>query len=210
MGFFSRMVRKGTNVVKTGLKATSSISKVPFLGNALKAVPFVGTALSVANMASDVMGGFGGGGGGGGGGGMPALPTVARYSSGGMPALPGSAGSNPVVGQRGIFRNDPNVVEALKPFAISMHNLRTCYRSPQKGFVIRRDQNGDPFAIPKAMAVKYLGYKTHKKPPISVGDWEAVKRADRTVKKVRKVMTTMTRVDKAVGKGGKVKVKHHK
>jgi hypothetical protein len=140
---------------------------------------------------------------------MLALPQ-ARYAGGGLPALPGTGGSNPIVGSRSIFRNDPNVVEALKPFAISMHNLRTSYRSPQKGFVIRRDQNGDPFAIPKTMAIKYLGYKNHKKPPISVGDWEAVKRADRTVKKVRKVMTTMTRVDNAVGKGGKVKVKHHK
>lgn len=203
MGFFSRMVRKSTNVVKTGLKATSAISKIPVLGNVMKAVPFVGTALSVANMASDVMGGFGGGGGGGGGG-MPAMPT-ARYA-GGLPALPGTAGSNPVVGQRGVFRNDPNVVEALKPFAISQHNLRQYYRAPMKGFVVRRDQNGDAFAIPKSMAIKYLGYKSHKKPPISVGDWEAVKRADRTVKKVRKVMTTMTRVDKAVGKGGKIKV----
>jgi hypothetical protein len=206
MGFFGRMVRKSTNVIKTGAKLASSVSKIPVLGKVLGAVPFVGSALSIAGMASDVMGGFGGGGGNSGA--MPPMPMASMQGSygGGMPALPGSAGSNSIVGNRSIFRNDPNVVEALKPWAISAYNLRQYYRAPMKGYVIRRDQNGDPFAIPKHLAVKYLGYKNHKKPPISVGDWEAVKRADRTVKKVRKVMTTMTRVDKAVGKGGKIKV----
>lgn len=202
MGFFGRMVRKSTNVVKGGLKATSALSKIPVVGNALKAVPFVGTALSVGSMISDIAGM-----GGGGGGRMPAMP---QGFQGGFPALPGSAGAPPMVGDRSIFRDDPNVVEALKPWAIAQRNLRQYYRAPIKGYVIRRDSNGDPYAIPKHLAVKFLGYKTHKKPPISVGDWEAVKRADRTVKKVRKVMTTMTRVDKAVGKGGKIKVKGKK
>jgi len=198
MSFFGRMVRKSTNVVKSGLKATNVINKIPIVGKALKAVPFLGTALSVADIAGDMMGG------GGGGGGMPAMPQ------GAMPMLPGTAGSSPIVGSRSIFRDDPNVVEALKPWAIAQRNLRQYYRSPIKGYVIRRDSNGDPYAIPKHLAKKYLGYKQHKKPPISVGDWEAVKRADRTVKKVRKIMTTMTRVDKAVGKGGKVKIGHKK
>lgn len=202
MSFFGRMVRKSTNLVKQGVKVTGAVGKIPIVGNVLKAVPFVGTAMGAASLASDLMGGFGGGGGGGGGN-MPALP---QGFSGGMPALPGSPASSPIVGSRSIFRDDPNVVEALKPWAIAQRNLRQYYRSPIKGYVIRRDSAGDPYAIPKHLAIRYLGYKKHKKPPISIGDWEAVKRADRTVKKVRKIMTTMARVDKAVGKGGKVKI----
>lgn len=131
---------------------------------------------------------------------LPALPAA-----GGLPALPG-AGAPSIVGDRGWFQNDPNIVAALQPFAISKTNLRVGYRSPIKGYVIRYDSAGDPYAIPKSLARAYLGWKPSKKPPISVGDWEAVKRADRTVKKVRKIMTTMTRVDKAVGKGGKIKI----
>lgn len=196
MSLFGRLVRGATSVVKTGLKAASTVSNIPGVGAVLKAVPIVGTGLAAANAASSLLGAVSGG---NRSPGLPALPSN-------LPALPGTAGSPSVVGDRSIFRDDPNVVEALKPFAIAQRNLRQYYRAPIKGYVIRRDSAGDPYAIPKYLAVKYLGYKRHKKPPISVGDWEAVKRADKTVKKVRKIMTTMARVDKAVGKGGKVKI----
>jgi len=196
MSLFGRIVRGASSAVRGGVKALRTVSKIPVVGSVVKSVPFVGGALA----AADVVGSFNNRSPGQ----LPMLPTAAATS--GLPTLPGTAGSSPVVGQRGWFQNDPNIVAALQPFAISKANLRTSYRSPLKGFVIRYDSNGDAFAIPKALARKYLGWKPSKKPPISVGDWEAVKRADRTVKKVRKVMTTMTRVDKAVGKGGKVKV----
>lgn len=185
--------------VGKAVKAAGKVGNIPIVGNVLKAVPGVGTALSLAGAASGAYQLLGGG---GGGGGMPAMPQ----SFGSFPALPGSASAPAVVGSRGIFQNDPNIAKALEPWAISKTNLRTGYRSPVKGYVIVRDVNGDPYALPKFLAKKYAGYKESKKPPISVGDWEAVKRADRTIKSVRKMMTTMTRVDKAVS-NGKVKVK---
>jgi len=198
MSLFGKIARVASRTIRGGVKTLRSTTNIPVVGSILKATPLVGGALAAADFAGGLMGGTRSPGQ------LPMLPTAAATS--GLPTLPGTAGSNPVVGQRGWFQNDPNIVAALQPFAISKANLRQSYRSPIKGFVIRYDSNGDPFAIPKTMARKYLGWKPSKKPPISVGDWEAVKRADRTVKKVRKVMTTMTRVDKAVGKGGKVKV----
>lgn len=184
-------------VVRGGISALRTVTKIPGASNVVKAIPVVGTIASIGSVGYDIYKSAAGG-----GGGMPSLPPMAA----GLPALPGSAGAPAKMGERGWFQNDPNIVAALQPWAISKANLRTSYRSPVKGFVIRYDGNGDAFAIPKALAKAYLGWKPSKKPPISVGDWEAVKRADRTVKKVRRVMTTMARVDKAVGKGGKVKI----
>lgn len=185
-------------VIKGGLSAVKTVAKIPGASSLLKAVPVVGTAVSLGSLGYDLY--KAGTGGGGGGGGLPALP------SGNMPMLPGMANAPATMGNRTLFGNDPNIVEALRPFAISKGNLRVSYRSPSKGFVIRYDSNGDPFAIPKNIARQYLGWKPSKKPPISVSEWEGLKKADRTVKKVRRVVTTMTRVDKAIGKGGKVKI----
>lgn len=200
MGLFSAIgsIARGVGGAVAG--AGRAVNKIPGVG-VLKAVPGLGTALTVAGgiaSASSLLGG---------GTRSPGLPQLP--GGGGFPALPGG-GAPAVVGDRGIFQNDPNIVAALQPFAISKTNLRVGYRSPIKGYVIRYDSAGDPYAIPKQLARAYLGWKPSKKPPISVGDWEAVKRADRTVKKVRKIMTTMTRVDKAVGNGGKIKIKGRK
>lgn len=181
-------------VIRGGISAISTVARLPGVSTVAKALPVVGTVATVGGLAYDAYKGVSGM-----GGGMPALP-------GNMPMLPGMAGAPATMGNRGIFQNDPNIIQALQPFAISKANLRVSYRAPQKGFVIRYDGKGDPFAVPKNIARQYLGWKPSKKPPISVGDWEAVKRADRTVKKVKKIMTTMTRVDNHVGKGGKVKI----
>lgn len=158
---------------KLGHAAASSvrgINKVPLLGTALKAVPFVGTGLTVASAGMDL---FGGGGGYG--------PSTGM--GGGLPALPG-AGTR--MGERGVFQNDPNIVKALQPFAISKTNLRVMYRAP-KGFVIRRDEVGDPYGIPKALARKYLGWKPGRKPPISAGDWHQYQTAQHVEKKLLKL-----------------------
>lgn len=176
-------------------RQVAKVGNIPIVGNVAKAIPGLGTVVSLAGAgytAYDLVKGSGGGGG------MPTLPS----GFGGLPALPGQ-GAPPIVGDRGWFQNDPNIADALKPFAISMTNLRTVYRSPLKGYVVVRDVKGDPYALPKPMARKYAGWRPSKKPPISVGEWEAVKRADRTIKKVKKITATMTRVDKNI-KGGKV------
>ncbi len=127
---------------------------------------------------------------------MPSLP------SGGMPGLPAT------MGNRGIFRNDANVPAMLKEWTISKGDLKFYPRAP-KGFVICYDENGDPYAIPKKIAMMLKMWRPSKKPPISVGDWQAVKRADRTVTKMKKIFAVTTRVDNNIS-GGKVRVKRRK
>lgn len=191
---------------KLGRAAAKAVTPVAAIGRVAskvpgaRAIPVVGTgiaALSAVDMASRFIGG-------GGSAGLPALP-----SSAGLPALPGTAMADPRVGMRSIFRDDPNIVAALQPFAIPARELRTYHRAPLKGFVVRYDSAGDPYAIPKTLARKYLGWKPSKKPPISVGEWEAIKRADRASKKIKKAMTTVARVDKNI-RGGKVVVPKRK
>lgn len=190
MGLFSSALKLASKAGGALATAGRAVNKIPLI----KAVPVLGTAASVVGgiaTASSLLGG---------GQRSPGLPQLPGGA--GLPALPG-AGAPPIVGDRGIFQNDPNIIAALQPFAISKTNLRQYYRSPLKGYVIRRDSVGDPYAIPKSMARAYLGWKPSKKPIISVGDWQAVQRADRTVKKMRKVFRTMARVDKSIS-GGKV------
>lgn len=204
------------SLLRKGLKVASAVNKSP-LGNFARMVPGVGTVLGAAGVASSIYGVAKGAQsmlGGGGGGGMPALPSgglggmpVTGGAGYGLPALPGSANAPAIVGKRSVFRDDPNIANALKAWAISQRFLKTAVRSPIKGYVIVRDAVGDPYALPRSMAIKYAGYRPAKKPPISVGEYQALKKADRTVSKVRKIMTMVARVDKAVGKGGKVRIR---
>lgn len=200
---FGKLIRSASKAVGTVVKAASTVSKVPVLGQALKVVPGVGTALTLANVGMTGYNMLKGGSSGNTGfaGGMPALP-------GNMPALPGQ-GAPPIVGDRSILRDDPNIAEAIKPFAIAERNLRTAYRSPIKGYVVVRDSVGDPLAVPKWIAKAYFGWKPSRKPPISVGEWNAIKTADRASKKVKKAVATISRVESNI-KNGKVVVKKRK
>lgn len=191
IGALARLAGKGlSTLARGGVTATRAVANTPIVKSVAKQTGLGALAYGVGNAV------FGGGGSGG----LPALPAA-----GGFPALPGM-GAPGIVGDRGIFQNDPNIVAALQPFAISKANLRMSYRSPIKGYVIRYDSKGDPYAIPKSLARAYLGWKPAKKPPLSVGEWNSIKNADRATKKVRKIMTTVARVDKAVS-GGKVKIR---
>jgi len=198
---FGKLLRGASKAVSGGLKAVNAVNKIPIVGTALRAVPGVGTALSVASLGATAYNTFKGS-----SAGLPALPGG---GGGGLPALPGTAGSSSVVGDRSILRDDPNIAKALEPWAISARNLRTAYRAPIKGYVVVRDGNNDPYALPKQLARQYAGWRPSKKPPISVGEWEAVKRADRAAKKVRKAMTVIARVESGI-KGGKVVCKRKK
>jgi len=165
MGFFSAL----------GSVASGGLSVLRAAAPVLKSVPVVGTALTAASVglgAYDLIKG------GSSSGGLPALPG----GGGGLPALPGTG----VVGKRTIFGNDPNIIAALQPFAISKGNLRVSYRSPQKGFVVVHDQNGDAFALPKGLAKKYFGWKAAKKPLLSVRDTNAIKHAGAAIKKLQR------------------------
>lgn len=188
MGWLKSITTVARGAVSPVLSGARALNKIPGAGVALKAVPVVGNALALAGAASAVSSAFGGSKS------LPALP------GGGLPALPGtSAGALATMGSRGIFRNDANVADWVKPFAISKGDLRVQYRAP-KGFVVLHDSVGDPYAVPKQVA-RMLGWKPASKPPISVGDWNAVKKADRTVKKMKKIFAVTTRVDKQVTRG---------
>jgi len=146
-------------------------------------IPGVGTVLGGAALVSSF---FPGGGGNGGGGAMPPMPQ-------GMTGIGSPVPFDPMMGKRSIFRDDPNIIEGLKPWAIPTRGLRQFFRAP-KGFVIRRDSAGDAFGIPKFMAKKFLGYKEADKPPISVRDWNHLKGADRVIKKFREIEKRAMRI----------------
>lgn len=167
MGFFKALKKVGKAIVK------NPVSK--FAGAAL---PGVGLAVGAAQLA-DAAGLLGGS---SKKGGLPPLPGtgILPAMSGGVPEVTKS------MGDRSIFKNDPNVIEALKPFAISKGNLKAYYRAP-KGFVIMYDQVGDPYGIPRNIAKQYLGWKPSKKPPISVKDWEAFKRSNSVMNKLKAI-----------------------
>lgn len=195
-------------LAKGAIKGAAAVGKLPVVGGLLKAVPFAGAALTAADIASNFIGsGKSGGGNTGVAGGLPALPGM---GGGRMAAMPG-AGAPVIVGKRGVLRNDANVPDAIKAFTISKPDLRVAYRSPMKGYVVLHDQNGDAFAIPKPLARMYFHWKPHKKPPISVGEMESLKRAHRTVKKVRKIHGLIHEVSSSVTSHGQVIVhKRHK
>jgi len=166
MSLFGRIVKAGVGVAKVATK-----------NPLLKLVPGVGSALGLAGVglsAYDALKGSGGGG-------MPALPMLPGGSGGGgvPPGFP-----NPKAGNRGIFRNDANVTDELKPVVISKGDLRQYYRAP-KGYVIMRDQVGDPMGVPKHIARRY-GWKPAKKPLLSIRDTQALKHAGIAIKKLQK------------------------
>lgn len=175
--------------IAKGIKGIANVGPVKSVA---KMVPGVATAYTAFDLAEKATGGFGGLTRSASPSGPPPLPAGMGVPAG-ADHLPGTPGAHPSMGKRSIFRDDPNVVEALKPWAIPARDLRPYYRAP-KGFVVMYDSAGDPFGIPKQLAKTYLGWKPSKKPPISVRDWSALKRADRTIGKLRKIESTAKKV----------------
>lgn len=171
MGFGS-LLRKGMNLAKSAGKIPG-VGMIPGVGNVLSAVGTAASIYGVAKGASSLFGGSSGGGGAGAG--LPALP-------GGMPMIPTTSSIAP--GDRSIFRNDPNLSEALKAYAIPKAALRPMYRAP-KGFVVLHDQVGDPYGLPKTVAKAMHLWKPAKKPLLSVRDTNAIRHAGRAIKKLQ-------------------------
>jgi len=174
MGLFGDIAKGVVKVAKAAVKS-------PLAKAAASVIPGASLAYTAYDIGKEFLPS---GGGGGAGPGLPALPA------GGIPGLPSmarmAAAPPSTMGDRSIFRNDPNTIEALKPYAISMHNLSTYYRAP-KGFVVVRDQNGDPMGIPKVMARQMGLWRPSAKPPISATDWRHFKRAAAVSKKLNKI-----------------------
>jgi len=180
------------------------VQDVPFVSS----IPFVGTALGAADLATGGLGMLGIGN-------QPkkkaapapammvpqvpgaypmglAKTSASSYSA--MPApLPQSFDPNPGILPRGpggslsVPFTNPDVAAALQPYSLDDQFLRTYYRAPP-GYVVVRDANGKPFPVMKKAARMMGLWKPAKKPPISVRDWSALKRANSTVKKIKQVV----------------------
>jgi len=153
------------NIARSVGKVVMTASRSPLL----KAVPYVGTAGAVLSAGSSLLGG------GGSGGGLPALPGMPGMMQTAMPVT---------AGDRSIFRNDPNTIAMIKPYAIAKYNLKECYRAP-KGFVVVKDEKGDPMGVPKFIAKQFFGWKPAKKPLLSIRDTNAIRHAGRAIKKLQ-------------------------
>jgi len=163
MGWGKSLMMVGRGVIKN-----------PLIKGAASFIPGASLALSGVSIASD-LGLFGKG----------SSSNSLMAGPGGMPPLP------PLAGNRSVFRNDPNSSKQVEAVAIAKGDLTISYRRPRghqyKNFVVVRDNNGDPMAVPKTVARQQFGWKSAKKPPISVGQWSAVKKASRVVKTLKKI-----------------------
>lgn len=155
------------NIVRGIGGAVGTVARSP-LG---KMVPYLGTALTVGSAVSSLIPGQGG---------MPAMPAMPSNGPG------GGFVADPRAGKTGWFRNDPNTRKELEASAIAKGDLRVSYRSPARGYVVVRDDNGDPMAIPKHLAKIYYGWKPAKKPLLSIRDTNAIRRAGTAIKKLQR------------------------
>jgi len=111
---------------------------------------------------------------------LGAVPAVPPGQTGGL-GLPQGPG-----GGLQLPWNDPSTPSALKAFALDDSFLKLQYRSP-KGYVTVRDAAGRPYPLLKTIAQKMGLWKPKRKPPISVRDWSAYRRAGAVEKKLRKI-----------------------
>lgn len=89
---------------------------------------------------------------------------------------------------------DPNIPKLLKAHAIDDQYLTLVPRAP-RGYIVLRDEDGEPFGVDKNIARGYGLWHAKKKPPISVRDWQALRRSYRTVRTLQKAV----RMAKTVG-----------
>jgi len=175
------LLSRGFSVVKSVGRA---VTKLPGASTLARAIPGAGLAIGAYEVGSAAVRAVTSGGSSG----MPALP-----------ALPGGGQVSPHQGERGLFRDDPNIDEWLKAYAIPQYRLKQYVKGP-KGYIVMRDSNGDPYAVPRAIARK-LGWKPHKKPPISVRQWQSMKRVKSVVRTLQKVDKTARQLTAFAGRG---------
>lgn len=197
------------------VKPLAKVASNPLLSKVGGMIPGVGTVIGAVGTAATVYGAVNsmrGGSSSAPSGGLPPLPAPGTTSGPGvLPRGPGGALQMPW--------NDPNA-GAAKPWALDDAYLKPMFRAP-KGYVVMWDGGrrgvGRPFPVLKSAAMKlhYADgskvYHHHAKPPISVGDYHALKRAHKTIKKVHKIHGLISYVNNNTTEAGKVKVhRHHK
>lgn len=196
MGWLSSAVHAGAGLARTA-------TRIPGVSALAKSLPFVGTALAAYQVYSAV---------------------TSPSSSGPMPPPPGSGGDNSGPGllprgPGGALQapwNDPSPTASQKPHALDDSYLKKSYRAPH-GYIVGYDPHGRPFALEREWAKKNPYYDAHgrmkkfhpaHKPPVSVGDYHALKRSHHTIKKFDKIFKLVAVVKHNTDKHGHVK-KHH-
>jgi len=215
------------SLVKKGVSAASKVVRSPIGQSALSMIPGARVGVGALKIAGAVSTAYGGYQAVKGITGVMKGPSVGTLPPGGLPALSGLKMSAVSPGQTGggmlpskwiprgpggrmqLPWNDPSVPQFLKQFALDDSFIRPAMRAP-RGYVIIRDADGQPYPVLKKIAQQFGLWKAAHKPPISVGEFQALKKADRTVKKMRKIYATIARVDKATTKGGKVTIHRKK
>lgn len=213
MSFFgsvAKLVSKGASLVKSATKIPG-IGMIPLLGNVASAVNLASSGMDIYH----AMTGGGSGGSGGAGlpavpGGLPALPMAASTSTTQMPMpMPGGGSSMKTVHLSPMMPTDKATIDAwiAAGLIIPFNALHTAYRAP-KGFRVVH-VNGMTIAVRSDVARKMHLVAPSHKPPISVGEWHSLKRAQRTIKKVRKIHGLIKMVSDHTTSSGQVKIHHH-
>lgn len=105
-----------------------------------------------------------------------------------MAPRPGAGAPFPTYPTRGpVAAQAPQTAEFLKQFQLPSSSIRLVPRAPA-GYVVLYDASGQPFAILKQIARAFKLWRPKQKPPISVRDWNALKRGARTVNKMKRVV----------------------
>lgn len=173
------------------VKGARAVSKSP-LTKLARGVPVLGSAIAAADLAltvADIGGAFDS---------KSSAPMLPAPSGSRLPALPNrltkvspsamnryssQSSSVPAVGTMQLPMNVPGAM-GLPPM-LSLDQGRTYYRAP-RGYVTVEWQ-GKKFFMLKANAKQAKLWTPNKKPPISVTNWEHLKGANRTVKKLKSI-----------------------
>lgn len=170
-----KAARKGGGLVRKGRRALRAATSRPAITSAL-----TGAAGGyMAGIARETTGGRTMG--------LPALSSGLIGKRGGPGLLPRGPG-----GKLQWPWQDPNIPAQLEQWACDDAYLNVTYRAP-KGFVLWRNAKGKPFGLWKPVA-RMMGWKPKRKPPISVGDYRALMKADRTVRKMKSIVARTKRL----------------
>jgi len=191
-----------TTVMKGISGAVHGIEDVPVVGKGLKALPGVGNVLSAVDL------------------GMNAyqllspenstqngMPSLQTGGMGGLPQLPGMTGMS----VQGGVPNEKYMTIGERPAMIPPTSplLRTYHRAPKGYTIVHALVNGQVVAYAlRDDVAKAQGHhkRHHHKPPISVGQWHALKKAHTTVKKIERVNKMARHI---LGAGSRMHVKPH-
>lgn len=200
---FGKLARLAKSAVKVAGKIAPLAKfvgkQIPGIGLGIVAAEMIGGGL---NLASKL-------GGGGGGGAMPQLPmlpapgAMAATAGGGMGPMDAFAMQAAATGRRGSVAMPPMTMEMIQQLQAAglmtgFKDLRVFRRSPRKDHVVVHPVGADggvaTFALHKKLARTWGLWSPSAKPPISAGDWNAIRRANAVVKKLKGMNSDVRKV----------------